>query len=248
MSRWWNDTRLLPCERGHARAQTFRTLGKRNVRKIYISHTYMQRIVQSFLNHHHVPFEYSCFLRRGELKPFVFEPYREVIIHDSFRLHGQDGRQSCAYLIGEKSVRVTLRSWDHFESSVVLGQVCIAQKHIRRITLAYPREPQLFHEPILQCPKEPFNPSFGLRRVGVDDLDTKLCHRSLELRHHRWVVDRVLVIDLVCAESVEVYGDRKPVRLEIRPPEAEYGIHTLIVFKHRRDAVVRIINRRQETL
>ena len=191
----------------------------------------MQRTVELFFHDHRVTLEDGDLLCLVELEPLILEADCVVVVHGALGLDREDGWQPLSQLLRERTVGVTLCACVNTEAFVVIGQVRLSEKAIRRVAFFDASESQLFHQPVLLCIERALDPAFGLWRVGMDNLDPDLLHRSLELRHHLGVVDSALVVDLVGTESVHVYGHRKAVCIKVCTPEAEDCVYSFVVLE-----------------
>ena len=93
-----------------------------------------------------------------------------------------------------------------------LGQIGIGGFHVGDAPQA-----QFLDQPVLQGLVGPFDASFGLRRVGTEDLDVQFLHGPPELGQPAGCSQGPRLIDPKDAVFVAVEGHRLAVALEIMP-------------------------------
>src|SRR3989344_2573853 len=162
MAEWRLPLRFLSRER---RDQHVHTLGARrqlHVCEIYFLQTDVRRTVEPFFDEDDVSFVYGRLLRCGKLQPSILEPYGEVVVHHSLFLHRKDCRESRAHLLSEYTMCVAALSCGNRKACVVVRQVCFGKKRIPRIPIFNVTQSHLFHQSVLQGPKETLDPSLCL--------------------------------------------------------------------------------------
>jgi hypothetical protein len=80
----------------------------------------------------------------------------------------------------KRPVQICLLGRRYSEPMVVLGQIGF-QKRIPLFTILDPGKPHFFDDPVLERPKQPLNPSLGLRRIGMDHFYPELLEAFFEM-------------------------------------------------------------------
>src|SRR5437016_8399206 len=105
--------------------------------------------------------------------------------HDPIRGSGplflmtKDSRQVIPF---GRAVIISRSSRRHGKLVVQLGAESAAEQYIRASDRLHPRQPQLFHQPILISPVTAFHAPFSFRRVSFNDLNVQLLTGAPKLR------------------------------------------------------------------
>ena len=208
----------------------------------------MDGLVEPLLDKHEIVPKHGAGLYLLELDPLVLELYREIIPYPAMALDGEGRIKIFFLLVGQRPVQVALLCRDDTELCIELRDEDVLQESVRFRDGRYISQTQFLHEPVLECGKQAFDPSFRLGTVRGYELDAQCLHHPLELGHEPVVVHGTLVVDLVRAELVEIDGKGLAVLRDISFPEGRDLDHALALPEFGAgDRPFRIVDRCQET-